>query len=185
MLTRQRFSHTKDKSTKVLTPVKFPLNLDMMPYTTPYVNYESFFKNKTNGKANGVTNGALDPSSVPSTPSKNKAEANGSPATPVKPEPSITRDYSSLLDYPKEHWPPDLLAYGLSAVIVHKGEIDTGHYINYAREGTDWFLFDDSKVVLVNEAEVLAAEAYLLLYVLKDLAPWAGPATPWTTTNGS
>jgi ubiquitin carboxyl-terminal hydrolase 22/27/51 len=48
---------------------------------------------------------------------------------------------------------------------VHKGEINSGHYVSYAREGKDWFLFDDSKVVLVGEQEVLAAQAYLLVYV--------------------
>lgn len=56
--------------------------------------------------------------------------------------------------------------YTLSAVIVHKGGIESGHYVSYSREGEDWFLFDDSKVVLVSESEVLGAEAYLLLYVV-------------------
>ena len=66
-----------------------------------------------------------------------------------------------------------MLSYHLSAVIVHKGEINSGHYINYAREGSDWFLFDDSKVVLVSESEVLKSEAYLLLYVKDNLEMWA------------
>lgn len=56
---------------------------------------------------------------------------------------------------------------------MHKGEINSGHYVNYAREGKDWFLFDDSKVVLVDESEVLGAEAYLLVYVTADVASWA------------
>lgn len=55
--------------------------------------------------------------------------------------------------------------YTLSAVIVHKGEINSGHYVSYAREGRDWFLFDDSKVIVAGEGEVLSAQAYLLLYV--------------------
>ncbi|KAF2000480.1 ubiquitin carboxyl-terminal hydrolase-like protein 22 [Amniculicola lignicola CBS 123094] len=62
--------------------------------------------------------------------------------------------------------PANSIVYELSAVIVHKGKIDSGHYVSYSREGTDWFLFDDSKVVLVDEAEVLAAEAYLLFYMV-------------------
>lgn len=61
------------------------------------------------------------------------------------------------------------LIYELSTVIVHKGKIDSGHYVSYSREGGDWFLFDDSKVVLVGEAEVLAAEAYLLFYMISSL----------------
>ncbi|KAF2129795.1 ubiquitin carboxyl-terminal hydrolase-like protein 22 [Dothidotthia symphoricarpi CBS 119687] len=61
------------------------------------------------------------------------------------------------------------LIYELSTVIVHKGKMDSGHYVSYSREGGDWFLFDDSKVVLVGEAEVLAAEAYLLFYMISSL----------------
>jgi ubiquitin carboxyl-terminal hydrolase 22/27/51 len=61
--------------------------------------------------------------------------------------------------------PANSLIYELSSVVIHKGKLDSGHYINYCREGNDWFMFDDSKVVLVTEAEVLAAEAYLLFYM--------------------
>jgi ubiquitin carboxyl-terminal hydrolase 22/27/51 len=65
--------------------------------------------------------------------------------------------------------PSTAVFYELSGVIVHKGKIDSGHYVSYSREGNDWFAFDDSKVVLVNEAEVLAAEAYLLFYMVSSL----------------
>ncbi|KAK5160286.1 hypothetical protein LTR04_004615 [Oleoguttula sp. CCFEE 6159] len=59
--------------------------------------------------------------------------------------------------------------YELSSVVVHKGKLDTGHYVSYSREADDWFLFDDSKVVLVTEREVLDANAYLLFYIVRDL----------------
>lgn len=59
--------------------------------------------------------------------------------------------------------------YELASVIVHKGKIDSGHYVSYARKNGDWFLFDDSKVVLASEADVLRAEAYLLVYVVRSL----------------
>ncbi|KAH7378719.1 ubiquitin carboxyl-terminal hydrolase 2 [Pyrenochaeta sp. MPI-SDFR-AT-0127] len=65
--------------------------------------------------------------------------------------------------------PANSLIYELSSVIVHKGKIDSGHYVSYSREGSDWFMFDDSKVVLVHESEVLAAEAYLLFYMVSGL----------------
>ncbi|KAH8727111.1 ubiquitin carboxyl-terminal hydrolase-like protein 22 [Phaeosphaeriaceae sp. PMI808] len=65
--------------------------------------------------------------------------------------------------------PVNSLVYELSSVIVHKGKIDSGHYVSYSREGNDWFMFDDSKVVLASEAEVLAAEAYLLFYMIGGL----------------
>ena len=64
---------------------------------------------------------------------------------------------------------PEAFIYDLSAVIVHKGKIDSGHYICYCREGKDWFMFDDSKVVLVTETEVSDANAYLLFYILRCL----------------
>jgi ubiquitin carboxyl-terminal hydrolase 22/27/51 len=59
--------------------------------------------------------------------------------------------------------------YELASVVVHKGKIDSGHYISYSREGDDWFMFDDSKVVLASEKEVLGAEAYLLFYMVQAL----------------
>ncbi|KAJ8112198.1 hypothetical protein OPT61_g5385 [Boeremia exigua] len=65
--------------------------------------------------------------------------------------------------------PSNSLTYELSSVIVHKGKIDSGHYVSYSREGNDWFAFDDSKVVLANEAEVLRAEAYIVTYMISSL----------------
>ncbi|KAF2623363.1 ubiquitin carboxyl-terminal hydrolase-like protein 22 [Macroventuria anomochaeta] len=65
--------------------------------------------------------------------------------------------------------PANSLTYVLSSVIVHKGKIDSGHYVSYSREGNDWFAFDDSKVVLANEAEVLNAEAYIVTYMISSL----------------
>ncbi|KAF2743707.1 ubiquitin carboxyl-terminal hydrolase 2 [Sporormia fimetaria CBS 119925] len=65
--------------------------------------------------------------------------------------------------------PERRIPYALSGVIVHKGKIDSGHYVSYSREGNDWFRFDDSKVVLVSEKEVLAAQAYLLFYMVESL----------------
>lgn len=58
--------------------------------------------------------------------------------------------------------------YDLSSVIVHKGKLDSGHYVSYSREADDWFLFDDSKVVLAAEREVLDANAYLLFYIARS-----------------
>ncbi|EOD45051.1 putative ubiquitin carboxyl-terminal hydrolase protein [Neofusicoccum parvum UCRNP2] len=65
--------------------------------------------------------------------------------------------------------PTPTCMYELASVIVHKGKIDSGHYVSYSRKGGDWFLFDDSKVVLASEADVLRAEAYLLVYVVRSL----------------
>ena len=58
--------------------------------------------------------------------------------------------------------------YALTSVVVHKGKIDNGHYISYARQYGEWFRFDDSMVVQVAEREVLRAEAYMLFYTAKE-----------------
>ncbi|KAK7528092.1 ubiquitin carboxyl-terminal hydrolase 2 [Phyllosticta citriasiana] len=59
--------------------------------------------------------------------------------------------------------------YDLSSVIVHKGKLDSGHYVSFSRKGSEWFMFDDSKVVYASEADVLRAEAYILIYVVRSL----------------
>ncbi|KIV99892.1 uncharacterized protein PV09_08555 [Verruconis gallopava] len=127
----KRFSHSKDKPTKVDLSVSFPMELDMVPYTAWHQ------KNAINGH-----------SSVPT----NHSTANGDVAN------GESSSANSKLNAEA--------TYLLSAVIVHKGDINSGHYVSYAREGKDWFLFDDSKVVLVGDSEVLGAEAYLLVYVM-------------------
>lgn len=81
-----------------------------------------------------------------------------------------TTQYKAQSKAAKAHdSPANSIMYELSTVIVHKGNIDSGHYVVYCRKGDAWFLFDDSKVVLVGMAEVLAAEAYLLFYMISNL----------------
>ncbi|EDN08743.1 conserved hypothetical protein [Histoplasma mississippiense (nom. inval.)] len=60
--------------------------------------------------------------------------------------------------------------YDLSSAVVHKGKLDAGHYYVYCRQGEQWYLFNDDQVTVVNEAEVLAADAYLLFYTLHALS---------------
>ena len=80
--------------------------------------------------------------------------------------PYTTQCLSDQIDYDETS---PIHMYDLSAVIVHKGKMESGHYICYCREGKDWFMFDDSKVVLISESEVLEANAYLLFYVVRWL----------------
>ncbi|KAI0127967.1 hypothetical protein BJ170DRAFT_723400 [Xylariales sp. AK1849] len=60
--------------------------------------------------------------------------------------------------------------YDLLSVVVHVGEIDTGHYVSYCRVGEQWFAFNDHRVELATKSEVLGAKAYLLFYVVRSLA---------------
>lgn len=84
------------------------------------------------------------------------------------------------------------------SVVVHVGEIDTGHYISYCRVGEQvsfpalrvarlgvfafsstrtpgltsqqWFTFNDHRVELASKSDVLGAKAYLLFYIVRNLA---------------
>lgn len=80
--------------------------------------------------------------------------------------------------------------YDLLSVVVHVGEIDTGHYVSYCRVGDQvmlpiphlsrfilanqyhlqWFKFNDHKVELASVSEVLGSQAYLLFYIIRSLA---------------
>lgn len=127
----QRFSHAKEKASKLETPVAYPLTLDMTPFTTLH------------------------------RPSHKKSVKPQKHSSPIKGGTTAAEDDNAL--------DPEVGKYTLSAVIVHKGDIQGGHYVSYAREGGDWFLFDDSKVVLVGEKEVLGAQGYLLVYVCENV----------------
>lgn len=59
--------------------------------------------------------------------------------------------------------------YDLLSVVVHVGEIDTGHYVSYCRAGEQWFKFNDHRVELASLSEVLSAQAYLLFYIIRSL----------------
>lgn len=86
--------------------------------------------------------------------------------------------------------------YDLMSVVVHVGEIDTGHYISYCRVGEQvsfrphstaqqmvvtrtwlqtltsikWFTFNDHRVELASKSDVLGAKAYLLFYIVRNVA---------------
>ncbi|EJT75239.1 hypothetical protein GGTG_05176 [Gaeumannomyces tritici R3-111a-1] len=60
--------------------------------------------------------------------------------------------------------------YDLLGVVVHVGEIDTGHYTSYCRVGDQWFVFNDHKVEMAAKSDVLSAKAYLLFYIIRSLA---------------
>jgi ubiquitin carboxyl-terminal hydrolase 22/27/51 len=73
----------------------------------------------------------------------------------------------------RETLPPNVLTesrvYDLASVIVHIGEINSGHYISYSKSDSRWFKFDDNKVNLASENDILKANAYMLFYVVKAL----------------
>ncbi|RDA89842.1 hypothetical protein CP533_0416 [Ophiocordyceps camponoti-saundersi (nom. inval.)] len=60
--------------------------------------------------------------------------------------------------------------YDLLSVVVHVGEIETGHYVSYCRVGDQWFKFNDHKVEMASVSDVLGAQAYLLFYIIRFLS---------------
>ncbi|GAO46557.1 hypothetical protein G7K_0787-t1 [Saitoella complicata NRRL Y-17804] len=105
----KRFEHSSLSSGKVDTYVRFPIQLDMLPYTT---------------------------------------RAHNSPEHPLDPESGM---------------------YDLFSVVCHVGQLNTGHYRNFARSGDNWFLFDDHMVTAATEGQVTKSQAYLLFYVKRRL----------------
>ena len=76
--------------------------------------------------------------------------------------------------------------YDLNAVVVHHGKMNAGHYVCFCRRDEQWFKFDDSKVTLASETQVLQAEAYMLFYIIRNLGPVeAGEEKVEGTANGS
>ncbi|KAL1740049.1 hypothetical protein HDZ31DRAFT_12068, partial [Schizophyllum fasciatum] len=65
--------------------------------------------------------------------------------------------------------PPGAYVYDLFAVINHEGQMNNGHYTNFARFGREWYRFDDDKVTHTNLANVLASAAYMCFYVKRRL----------------
>ncbi|KAM3402919.1 hypothetical protein ACQJBY_006614 [Aegilops geniculata] len=63
--------------------------------------------------------------------------------------------------------------YDLYGVVEHWGNTAKGHYVCYIRSSeTDWFLFDDDKIVKMTEDRFLEKKAYVLFYVKKGSSPW-------------
>ncbi|KAG7117492.1 ubiquitin carboxyl-terminal hydrolase 8 like protein [Verticillium longisporum] len=57
--------------------------------------------------------------------------------------------------------------YDLLSVVVHVGEIDTGHYVSYCRVADQWFKFNDHKVEMASKAHNIAYQGTGHLFVLE------------------
>ncbi|KAJ6216427.1 hypothetical protein RDWZM_007584 [Blomia tropicalis] len=62
--------------------------------------------------------------------------------------------------------------YNLYGVCCHHGTMQGGHYTAYCKNPVDncWYLFDDTKVIPVQEEAVVSADAYLLFYQKSSLS---------------
>ncbi|KAG9010510.1 hypothetical protein FRB94_010276 [Tulasnella sp. JGI-2019a] len=65
--------------------------------------------------------------------------------------------------------PSALYEYELFAVVIHEGQVNSGHYTNFARFGDHWYHFDDDKVTPSTLRECLKSRAYMCVYVKRHL----------------
>ncbi|KAF8872581.1 cysteine proteinase [Infundibulicybe gibba] len=73
---------------------------------------------------------------------------------------------------------PDVMyEYDLFAVINHEGQINNGHYTNFARFQDEWYRFDDDKVTHSNLGACLNSTAYMCFYAKRhlDYKPYMTP----------
>ncbi|KAJ7620961.1 hypothetical protein FB45DRAFT_927988 [Roridomyces roridus] len=73
--------------------------------------------------------------------------------------------------------PAAMYEYDLFAVINHEGQINNGHYTNYARFEDEWYRFDDDKVTHATLSACLNSKAYMCFYVKRhlDYKPYMTP----------
>jgi ubiquitin carboxyl-terminal hydrolase 22/27/51 len=151
----KRFSHSQKLSTssKIDTKIRFPFTLNLDPYTSPPKQPKITITN------NNKKDDDEDTSKKSKTKDKEKEKEKEKAKEAEKEKEKAEKDAKAAAEAAKIE-----PLYTLSSVIVHKGKIDSGHYVSYARQGGEWFRFDDSMVVRVEEKEVLGAEAYMLFY---------------------
>mmetsp|Transcript_15354 Transcript_15354/g.23114 ORF Transcript_15354/g.23114 Transcript_15354/m.23114 type:complete len:489 (-) Transcript_15354:136-1602(-) len=127
---------------KCTTHISFPLELDMTPFTG---------RRKTNSSADlqesNRTTGELCGQESP---------AEGSVPDNLENE----SDEKSHIG--------DRSIYSLRAVIVHQGGALGGHYTAYVLHGDDWHYTSDTVTRKANLKDVLACEAYMLMYRRKQ-----------------
>ena len=142
----KRYEHGRHtgSSHKLPTRLTFPLQLDMSPYTTRTQDRSpKEYEIEDFFGSNFSSMGSVDPRLVSSN--------TGRPISP-----------RSLLSAHSPGW------YDLSTIVVHKGTMQAGHYLNYCKRDGKWLRYDDAKVDVVGDATVLAQNPYMLLYQSRD-----------------
>ncbi|KAK5173072.1 uncharacterized protein LTR77_003194 [Saxophila tyrrhenica] len=152
--------------------VKKKFSLSRIPPIIP-IHLKRFSHSKSLKESSKIETKIRFPTSLDLSPYTTSSAARSKPPAPENDTLVNNTDRNADSDDapdPAPPPPPPPPVYELSSVVVHKGKIDNGHYVSYARQGEDWFRFDDSMVVQVEEREVLRAEAYMLFYVVGEIA---------------
>ncbi|KZV68313.1 cysteine proteinase [Peniophora sp. CONT] len=73
--------------------------------------------------------------------------------------------------------PEGMYEYDLFAIINHEGDLNTGHYTNFARFEDEWYKFDDDKVTpsTLSSALTNPIPIYMAFYVKRELDYGPGP----------
>ncbi|KJA25025.1 hypothetical protein HYPSUDRAFT_37935 [Hypholoma sublateritium FD-334 SS-4] len=116
------------------------------------------------------------------TPIRFPASINMAPYTSL-----TVKDSGKDLSSPTHPYPgpESMYEYDLFGVINHEGQIDTGHYTNFARFQDEWYRFDDDKVTPANLNACLSSAAYMCFYVKRhlDYKPNSTPSYVLTREN--
>ncbi|KAI9503863.1 hypothetical protein GGI25_005661 [Coemansia spiralis] len=196
----KRFEHNKKPGTaqqKIDTFVRFPLNIDMTPYTaSALASHGQAITGLRASMGNATTNtGSQLPKKISNVTIHDYLEdaQSVSKDTPI---PIIDGPGGSTALGKRRtdatHSNP-ACQYSLFAVIDHVGQLDTGHYTAFAKHRGQWYMFDDAKVTRVAVADVLGfaeekkvqagrshsakGKAYMAFYVKSVLDYHDGAAT--------
>ncbi|TFK99499.1 hypothetical protein BDV98DRAFT_657301 [Pterulicium gracile] len=131
----EQTSHDKAAASKIATRIRFPEILNMAPYTTLYMTHAE--------KENDGT----------------VAAETYDPSVSACSRCSHISGFLSILG------PTALYEYELFAVINHEGQLNNGHYTNFARYQDQWYRFDDDKVTLSSSDACIKSSAYMCFYV--------------------
>ncbi|KAF8151031.1 hypothetical protein B0H34DRAFT_731104 [Crassisporium funariophilum] len=102
------------------------------------------------------------------------ASLNMAPFTTLGMKETEKENSGSAVSYPG---PEAMYEYDLFAVINHEGQINNGHYTNFARFQDEWYRFDDDKVTHSGLGACLNSAAYMCFYVKRhlDYKPYVTP----------
>lgn len=123
----------------MLHRVEFPLELNMLPYTSR--EQDGYWKNSTPYSKWLLATNIYDRElMIDEAISSSGSESSGQ----------------------SRNW------YDLSSMIVHFGNMEGGHYVIYCKEGGKWLKFDDHEVSHISEELILRMNPYMMFYEQRD-----------------
>lgn len=136
---RYKIEGRVNSANKRLHRVEFPLELNMLPYTSR--EQDGYWKNSTPYSKWLLATDIYDRElMIDEVISRSSSESSGQ----------------------SHGW------YDLSSMIVHQGNLEGGHYVIYCKEGGQWLEFNDHKVTHVLEDIVLHMNPYMMFYEQRD-----------------